>query len=211
MKGEKWFLLRVSVILGILFLTRILLIIFPVGIFPSLEPDIIFYASVLAAGTAFMMLYLLKIEDVSLEELGFKRNRMILGLIFGVLASFGLLLLSALALIPFSGIPINLYLTPEKIAVAVLFALGGIYEETFFRGLLQNYFQEKYGEYRAILIQSGLFLAIHIGYLPFTGFGIYYLIIFSMALVLGVLRSKFDLYSSSTCHVLYVFLAALVS
>ena len=55
-------------------------------------------------------------------------------------------------------------------------------------------------ENKAIIYTALLFTATHIFYLPFIGFGIYYIFVFIMALILSVLRVKFDQLSCAILH-----------
>ena len=86
-------------------------------------------------------------------------------------------------------------LHPEKIVISLSFGLlGAFYEEIMFRGIIQNHVSDLVNndEKKVILITALIFTVTHLFYLPFTGFGIYYIFVFVMALILSWLRVKND-------------------
>ncbi|TFG30037.1 MAG: CPBP family intramembrane metalloprotease [Promethearchaeota archaeon] len=188
----------------LLFTVRLVLIFFQdtIGIMPYLIEDVIFYSLLMIFGVIFTIFYMFKIEKVSLKEIGgnvydFKKS-----IFYGFVAYIPLLCL--LPLIQFlTEIHVSFNITLGKILVAIAFAvLAGFYEEIMFRGIIQNHFMEitKNNSQKSIIFTSITFTATHIFYLPFVGYGIYYLFVFIMGLLLSSLRAKYDLLASSILH-----------
>ena len=99
-------------------------------------------------------------------------------------------------------------ISPEKIVISLSFAiLGAIYEEFMFRGIIQNHLNELVdNDWKIIFYTAAIFTATHVFYLPFGGFGIYYIFVFVMAVLLSWLRVKVDLIASAIVHGGIVFL-----
>lgn len=223
-EGKKYRYLRYLIVIAVLFLTRLFLVIFDLGVFPNLEYDPLFYALALVFGILFTFYYLQKIEHFySFEQMGWRfetvsskqrsqvrdiLNHLFIGLIGGII----ILLMAALLTGLVEPVDLSaLTFTLDKIITVILFALGGIYEEGFFRGLLQTDFTEKYGSIQANLYQALAFLAIHTFYFPFSFLGLVnYLVIFIMALILGLIKAKYSLYASSVAHSFFVLMAGLL-
>jgi membrane protease YdiL (CAAX protease family) len=194
----------------LLFLVRFILIFFQdtIGIMPYLIEDVIFYGLLMIFGIIFTWVYVFKIEKVSLSEIGGKLENVKKSIIFSLLAYIPLLcLLPVMQLL--TGIHISFNITLGKIMVAISFAiLAGVYEEILFRGIIQNHFMEitKNNINKSIWLTSITFTITHLFYLPFTGFGIYYIFVFIMALILSLLRAKCDLLACSILHSGIVFI-----
>jgi membrane protease YdiL (CAAX protease family) len=106
---------------------------------------------------------------------------------------------------------ISMSITWEKIVLGIEFGLilGGFYEEVMFRGIIQNHFMKIITEKKAVLLTAGVFIATHMGYLPFTGFGIFYIFLSVMALLLSWLRLKCNQISCAILHGGIVFILVL--
>ena len=204
--------LKLGIIIGIFFLTRIMLTFFNVGIFPALVNDILFYALAFVFGMILVFFYAYKIEEVDIKEMYWIHEKKGLSILFGLLAGIGILLISSGFMLLLGSLPINIETNVDGIIVAVLFGAGALYEEIFFRGILQNTLEEDLNDSnKAILIQAIVFCGIHLFYLSFAGFGLFYAIIFIMAIILGYLKKRFGLLSSTLAHALFVFLAAFLT
>lgn len=207
---NKRFLSIIIVLSFLLFFVRLILVFFQetIGIMPYLIEDVIFYSLLMIFGVIFTWFYIFKIEKVSFSDIGGNVENVKKSIIYGLLAYIPLLCL--LPLMRFlTGIHISFNLNTGKIIVAVAFAiLAGFYEEIMFRGIIQNHFMEitKNKVNNSILLTSILFTATHIFYLPFVGFGIYYIFVFIMALLLSFLRAKCDLLACSILHSGIVFI-----
>ncbi|MHA1269372.1 MAG: CPBP family intramembrane glutamic endopeptidase [Candidatus Helarchaeota archaeon] len=195
----------IIIILGLLlFFVRIVLIFFSdtIGIMPYIYPDILFYSLLTIFGVIFTISYVKIIEKVPFKKIGYEFKKIGRSILFGFLSFLPLIAIFPLMLF-LTDVVISLNITWEKIILGIEFGLilGGFYEEVMFRGIIQNYFMEMTDDPKKfILFTSLIFVATHIGYLPFTGYGIYYLFIFIMALILSVLRYKFDLLACSILH-----------
>ena len=212
---EKYRYLRFGIIIGIFLLTRIFLTIFNVGIFPSLVNDILFYVLAFTMGMVLVCIYAIKIENKDLKQMFWwpeDKVKRIYSILFGIGGAIVILLIATGLMSIFGPPAINLETEIDGIIVAIFFGLGAIYEEIFFRSILQNTLTEDLqDENKAILIQALLFTFIHLFYLPFDGYGILYLTIFLMALILGFLKSKQGLVASILAHGLFVFLASMLT
>ncbi|GAI77105.1 unnamed protein product, partial [marine sediment metagenome] len=182
---DKRFLSIIIVLSFLLFSVRVILILFQdtIGIMPYLIEDVIFYGLLMVFGVIFTWFYVIKIEKVAFKDIGGNVENVKKSIIYGLLAYIPLLCL--LPLMRFlTGIQISFNITPGKIIVAVAFAvLAGFYEEIMFRGIIQNHFMEitKNNINKSIFLTSIVFTATHLFYLPFAGFGIYYIFVFIMA------------------------------
>ena len=101
-----------------------------------------------------------------------------------------------------ANIQISIAITLEKLIVALSFAiLGGFYEEIMFRGIIQNNFKEIVDDDKKIIFFTALtFTVTHLFYLPFIGFGIFYIFVFVMAVILSFLRVKADQLACAILH-----------
>ncbi len=194
------------IFIGILtFLVRILLVPFSgsIGQMPYIMPNLLFYTLLTIFGTIFTIGFVLFIENKSLKEIGwvFERKKLIKGTMWGLAAFLPMIAMFPL-IIFLANLKLSTSITIEKLIIGIEFGiiLGGFYEETIFRGILQDYFNEITSRNKSILYTALIFVATHIGYLPFTGFGIYYIFILVMAILLSLLRDKFDLFSCAIFH-----------
>ncbi|MFX1339896.1 MAG: CPBP family intramembrane glutamic endopeptidase [Promethearchaeota archaeon] len=188
----------------LLFSVRFILILFQdtIGIMPYLVEDVIFYGLLMVFGLIFTWFYVYKIEKVTLKDIGGNVENVKKSVIYGLIAYIPLLCLIPL-MQSLTGIHISFNITMGKVFVAITFAiLAGFYEEIMFRGVIQNHFMEitKNNINKSIFLTSIIFTATHIFYLPFAGFGIYYIFVFIMALILSFLRAKCDLIACSILH-----------
>lgn len=169
---------------------------------PYLIEDVIFYGLLMIFGVLFTWVYVFKIEKVSFSDIGGKVENVNKSITYGVIAQIPLLSFLQLTQL-LTGIHISFNITIGKILVAIAFAvLAGVYEEILFRGVIQNHFMEitEHKINKSILLTSITFTLTHLFYLPFTGFGIYYIFVFIMALILSFLRAKCDLLACSILH-----------
>jgi len=207
-KNEKH--LAIIIILGVLlFFVRIMLVMFQatIGVMPYIYPDLVFYLILMIFGVAYSVFYTLKVENKTFEEIGFVRESILKDAAFGFLGILPLLALFPLLLL-LTSIQIDLSITWEKITLGIMFGLilGGFYEEVMFRGIIQNHFMEITDKKKAVIYTAAVFVATHIGYLPFVGFGIMYLFLAVMALILSYLRLKFSQFSCAILHGSIVFI-----
>ncbi|MFO8017495.1 MAG: CPBP family glutamic-type intramembrane protease [Promethearchaeia archaeon] len=212
-RDEDYRYYRFFLICMVLLVGHILLPFFDVGIFPELRNDPLFYSILFLLGMGFTILYIVQIENISFRQIGWKSENVIRDVAIGILTAVVLLLISALLEFPFLRLKLP-NLSVLKFITVVFFALGGIYEESLFRGLLQTAYLKKddFNSYQRILMQALAFLFINLFYFPFDILGlITYLIMFLLAIVTGWLAQRYSLISSSTAHVLFVLLAGLLS
>ena len=207
---DKKILSLIIVLSLLLFSVRFILIFFQdtIGIMPYLIEDVIFYSLLMIFGVLFTWFYVFKIENVSFSDIGGKVENVNKSITYGVIAHIPLLCLLPLMQL-LTGIHISFNITIGKILVAIAFAvLAGVYEEILFRGIIQNHFMEitEHKINKSILLTSITFTLTHLFYLPFTGFGIYYIFVFIMALILSFLRAKCDLLACSILHSGIVFI-----
>jgi membrane protease YdiL (CAAX protease family) len=175
---------------------------------PYLIEDVIFYGLLMLFGIIFTWVYLFKIEKVTFKDVGGDVENYKKSIIYGLLAYIPLLCLLPLMQV-LTEIHISLNITPGKVIVAIAFAvLAGFYEEIMFRGIIQNHFMEitDNSRYKSIFLTSITFTLTHLFYLPFIGFGIYYIFVFIMALLLSILRAKRDLLACAILHAGIVFI-----
>ena len=207
---DKKILSLILVLTILLFLVRFFLIFFQntIGIMPYLIEDVIFYGLLMIFGVIFTWVYVYIIEKVPYRDIGGKVENVKKSIIYSLMGYIPLLsLLPVMQLL--TGIQISSNITIDKILVAISFAiLAGIYEEILFRGVIQNHFMELTGNNinKSIILTSITFTLTHLFYLPFTGFGIYYIFVFIMALILSYLRAECDLLACSILHSGIVFI-----
>ncbi|MBD3229606.1 MAG: CPBP family intramembrane metalloprotease [Candidatus Lokiarchaeota archaeon] len=192
------------IFLGIfLFLVRFFLIFFQdsIGIMPYILPNVIFYALLAVFGVFLTILYVKKIEKLSFKEIGWELKDIKKTIIY-TLISFGILLLILPLIVFLAEIRISILVSWEKITIGICFGifLGGFYEETMFRGIIQKEFNSIFDDLKSILFTSVVFVLTHLGYLPFTGFGIFYIYIFIMAILLSILRYKTNQFACFIVH-----------
>jgi membrane protease YdiL (CAAX protease family) len=186
-----------------LFYVRIMLIFYQdtIGIMPYILPDITFYIILTIFGVSFSIFYVLKVEKRTFAEIGFTRGHNIRNIGMGLLSFLPLIALFP-AIIILGNVQISPVITWEKVVLGIGFGLvlGGFYEEVMFRGIIQNHFMQLTTQKKAVLLTAGVFVATHIGYLPFTGFGIFYVFLTVMALLLSCLRLKYNQISCAILH-----------
>ncbi len=201
---EKKTLSIIVVLSLLLFVVRLILVFFKdtIGIMPYLIEDVIFYSLLMVFGVFFTWFYVIKIEKPIFKDIRGEVEDVKKSVVFGLLAFVPLICL--LPLVSFlTGIQISLNITLGKIIVAISFAvLAGFYEETMFRGIIQNHLMEitNDNDKKSIFLTAIIFTATHVFYLPFIGFGIFYIFVFIMALILSFLRVKIDLLACSILH-----------
>jgi membrane protease YdiL (CAAX protease family) len=205
--------LAIIIILSLfLFYVRIMLVFYQdtIGIMPYILPDIVFYLILTIFGVSFSIFYVLKIEKRTFAEIGFTRGHTIRNIGMGLL-SFLPLIAFFPAIIILGNVEISTAITWEKVVLGIGFGLllGGIYEEVMFRGIIQNHFMQLTSKTKAILLTAGVFVVTHIGYLPFAGFGIFYVFLTVMALLLSYLRLKYNQISCVILHGGIVFILVL--
>ena len=186
-----------------MFAVRIFLVPFAesIGIMPILNYEIIFYTLLAIFGVIFTILYVLRVEDTTLQDLGWKSMNLKRTIFYGLI-SF-LPLIAFLPLIMFlTGLEPSPNVTWEKVVLGIDFGfiLAGFYEEVMFRGIIQKYVSKDTSDIKTIILTSLIFTITHIWYLPFTGYGIYYFFVLLMAVILSILRLKVDLIASAILH-----------
>jgi membrane protease YdiL (CAAX protease family) len=210
-KKEKHLL--IIIVLGLfLFYVRIMLVVYRdlIGIMPYIFPDIIFYTLLTIFGVIFSIFYVIKVEKKSFAEIGFSKEHILKNIGFGLISFLPLIAMFPVVLL-LGNVLISMSITWEKIVLGIEFGLilGGFYEEVMFRGIIQNHFMKIITEKKAVLLTAGVFIATHMGYLPFTGFGIFYIFLSVMALLLSWLRLKCNQISCAILHGGIVFILAL--
>ncbi|MBD3255483.1 MAG: CPBP family intramembrane metalloprotease [Candidatus Lokiarchaeota archaeon] len=204
-KEEENNLLIIISLSILLFFVRLLLVFFAdtIGIMPYIKEDLLFYPLLLAFGLLFTGFYVQKIEKKKLKDIGFEIDNRVKSFLFGFLGIF-LLLGMTPVLILLTGIKLtqNINIFLEKVIIAICFGLlGAIYEEVMFRGVIQNHISQHISKnYRIGLYTAIIFTLTHLFYLPFIGFGIYYIFVFMMALLLSWLRIKSGLIACAFTH-----------
>lgn len=206
---------HLEVIIGVgllVFFVRIMLVLFQtwIGIMPYILPDVIFYTVLMLFGVVYSTFYTLKVEKTTLQDLGFTTQDLWKNIGVGLLGLLPLIALFPLVIF-LTGIRIDPLVTWEKIVIGVTFGLvlAGYFEEVMFRGIIQKHFMEVVDEKYAVLGTTAIFVATHIGYLPLSGFGIFYIFLSVMALLLSYFRLKFGLISCSILHGGIVFILVL--
>ena len=214
-KNEKNNQLKIIFSISILlFIIRLGLVFFSstIGIIPYLIEDILFYSLLLAFGLIFTWYYLYKIEKSTFKEIGFMSINKKKTILFGVIGIIVLMIITPLIIILTNmsiSIPPNISL--GKIIIALCFGfLGAIYEEIMFRGIIQKHLSQLFNDnWRIILSTAVIFTLTHLFYLPFAGFGIYYIFVFIMAVLLSWLGIKLDLLTCALIHGGIVFILIL--
>ncbi|MHA1734346.1 MAG: lysostaphin resistance A-like protein [Promethearchaeota archaeon] len=207
-------LARVGVICVTLFFVRLSLTLFEdtIGIVPKVLPDVVFYSVLAAFGITFAWAYARKVEGLGWSELGWSREHIGLNIAAGLLGFVPLALTSLLPLRLGVIEPVN-EVTWQKVVVGVTFGwiLGGFYEEVVFRGVVQFRLSESLRPVPAILLTAAIFTASHLWYLPFAGYGVLYLFVLEMALLLGFLRWKVGQLACFVLHGGVVFVLVLLT
>lgn len=202
-KEDRHLLIIIALSL-LLFSVRFVLIFFQetIGIMPYLVEDIVFYSLLMVFGVVITLFITFKIENTTLEEIGGQIEDVKKSIFYGLIGLIPLLLLLPLMGM-LAGIQISFDITPGKIIVAISFTvLAAVYEEVMFRGIIQNHINKLTNEKDAqtILFTAVVFTLTHLFYLPFIGFGIFYIFVLIMALLLSLLRNKADLLACAIVH-----------
>ena len=196
-------LLNIVILSVLLFIVRICLVLFAntIGIMPYLIQDVIFYSLLLVFGVTFTIVFVVKVEKVSFEKLGWNMQDVKKSIVYGIIGHIPLVCFFPVIIL-LANIQIALDITVEKLIVALSFAiLGGFYEEIMFRGIIQNKFREMFDDDKKIIFFTALtFTLTHLFYLPFIGFGIFYIFVFVMAVILSALREKNDQLACAILH-----------
>jgi len=214
LKEKENTLLMIIGLSCLLFFVRIILVVFQntIGVMPYILPDIVFYTLLMVFGVSFCTIYLYKIEKKTLQEIGFNKENLLRDIGVGLISLLPLIAMFPLLLF-LTGIQITLAITWEKIVIGIVFGLvlGGYYEEVIFRGVVQDHVNElcEGNEVKTMLITSAIFVATHLFYLPFSGFGIMYAFIFVMAMELSYLRIHLSQVSCAILHGGIVFVLVL--
>ncbi|MHA1279639.1 MAG: CPBP family glutamic-type intramembrane protease [Candidatus Helarchaeota archaeon] len=200
---KRDYLLILIILSVFLFVVRILLVPFAetIGIMPYLTYDIIFYTLLTSFGIIFTIVYVFKVEKSTLQEIGWKTRNTKRTILYGLMSYLPLIAFLPLVIL-LTGIEISLTISWEKIVLGIEFGLilGGFYEETMFRGIIQKHLSERLSEKATIITTTLIFTATHLWYLPFTGYGIYYFFVLLMAFILSIIRLKVDLIASAILH-----------
>ena len=195
--------LDIIVLSLLLFLVRLFLVLFAntIGIMPYLIEDVIFYGLLLCFGIGFTVIYVLRIEKTTFKILGWEVEDYKKSILFGLIGFIPLVALFPVIII-LTNIQISIAITIEKVFVALSFTiLGAFYEEIMFRGIIQNKFKEIFPDDKKVIFFTALtFTLTHLFYLPFIGFGIFYIFVFVMALILSFLRIKTDQLACAILH-----------
>ncbi len=206
-------LLNIVVLSGLVFVVRFVLFFFKysIGVMPYIK-DILFYSLLAAFGVLFVAFYLKKVEKKSFKEIGWEMENIKKNVAFGFLSLIPLICLIPI-MVQLTNIQVYLHVTWEKVILGIDFGLilAGIFEESIFRGIIHNNFLELTTEKKAVIFGALTFTATHVGYLPFDGFGIYYIFVFVMALLLSILRLKFNQLACYILHGGIVFLLVILS
>lgn len=189
----------------LLFVIRLILVFFgeTIGIMPYLVEDVLFYILLLIFGLAFTFFYLYRIEKKNLKDIGFESDNILKSILYGIIGILPLMAMTPLmVLLTDITLPIPPTITIGKIIIALSFTLlGALYEEIMFRGIIQDHLSETMdNDWKVIILTAAIFTATHVFYLPFTGFGIYYIFVFVMATILSWLRIHRDQISCAIVH-----------
>ena len=197
------YLTRLIILSIFLFIVRITLVFFAdtIGIMPYLKEDVIFYTILMIFGVLMTVIYVNKIEQVSFKEIGWNIQDVKKSVVHGLVGYVPLVCFFPLIIL-LANIQISIAITIGKIIVALSFAiLGGFYEEIMFRGIIQNKFKDLFNDDKKIIFFTALtFTLTHLFYLPFIGFGIFYIFVFVMAVILSILRIKSDQLACAILH-----------
>jgi len=195
---------NIIVVLCILFfLVRFPLVLFSetIGIMPYLVEDVLFYSLLAIFGIFVTIVYTSKIEKVNFKELGWEIEDIKKSILYSVLYFLPLIAMFPLIIL-LTNIQLAASITWEKLVVTLSFTiLAAVYEELMFRGIIQNHISELTDNNKTIvLLTASLFTITHLFYLPFNGFGIYYIFVFVMAVLLSILRIKYDQLACAILH-----------
>ncbi len=193
-----------------LFVIRLFLVFYAdtIGTMPYLVEDVVFYLLLMVFGLVFTWFYVVRIDKSSFKELGWEVVNAKKSIFYGLVFCIPLFLLMPL-IVFLTNIQISINITPGKVIVAVAFTvLGAFYEEIMFRGVIQNHLAKltNNNDKKTIIYTALIFTLTHLFYLPFDGFGIYYIFVFIMAILLSILRLKTDQLACAILHGGIVFL-----
>lgn len=172
----------------------------PCGLVPYLNDTPLFFAILTVLCLAAGWFYLTKIEKMSWREIGWSDIPLGKSVCWGGLALvFGIIPLVLLSL-PIE--PGSLRFTPGMIAIAATFGLilGGFFEETIFRGVIQTRLAQRMTTTRALALQAVLFSASHLLYFPFDQHAFFYSGTFFIGLAAGVLRQRVSILAACILH-----------
>jgi len=204
---------KIIVVLCILFfLVRFPLVLFSetIGIMPYLVEDVLFYSLLAVFGIGVTWVYITKIEKVSFKDLGWEIEDLKKSLVFSLLSFIPLIAMFPVMMI-LGNIQLAVSVSWEKLVVTLSFTiLAAVYEELMFRGIIQNHISELTDDKKIIvLLTAFLFTITHLFYLPFIGFGIFYIFVFIMAFLLSILRIIADQLACAILHGGIVFILIL--
>ena len=168
----------------------------------------IFYSLLLGFGLLFTWYYLYRIEKSNLKNIGFKTENIKRSVFYGLIGIIPLMAMTPLIIfLTHIDITFPPNISAEKIIISLSFSLlGAIYEEVMFRGIIQNHVKELVdNEWKIIIFTAVIFTLTHLFYLPFD-YGIYYIFVFVMAILLSWLRIHVDLFACAITHGCIVFL-----
>ena len=202
-KPQNNLLIKLIILSMFLFIVRLTLVFFAdtIGIMPYLKEDVIFYTLLMIFGVIMTVIYVNKIEQVSFKEIGWNLQDIKKSVVYGLVGFIPLVCFFPIIML-LANIQISIAITTGKIIVALSFAiLGGFYEEIMFRGIIQNKFTEFFDDDKKIILFTALtFTITHLFYLPFIGFGIFYIFVFVMAVILSILKEKSDQLACAILH-----------
>jgi len=202
-KTQNKSLMKLFILSVFLFIVRLNLIFFAdtIGIMPYLKEDVIFYTLLMIFGVIMTFLYVSKVEKVSFKEIGWDVQDVKKSIIFGLIGYVPLVCFFPLIIL-LANIQISTAISIGKFIVALSFAiLGGFYEEIMFRGVVQNKYRDLFADKKKIIFFTAVtFTLTHLFYLPFIGFGIFYIFVFVMAVILSILRMKSDQLACAILH-----------
>ena len=154
-------------------------------------------------GVIVTIIYVKRVEKTRFKELGWEVKKVQKSVLIGFLSFIPLICIIPLILL-LADIQLSLDITFEKIILGITFGivLGGFYEETMFRGVIQNHLMmlTNNSAKKSIILTAIIFTSTHIFYLPFIGFGIFYIFLFVMAVILSILRY---MYNQLSCFILH--------
>ncbi len=210
---DKKHLLIIMELSILLFYIRFCLIFFrnTIGIMPYLVEDTIFYTLLVIFGVIFTFFYIYRIEKVSFKDIGGKVESVKKSIVYGLIGFIPLILMFPLIIL-LTEIRVSIEITFSKLIVTFSFTLlAAIYEELMFRGIIQNHIRAIINNngLKVVIYTSLIFTITHLFYLPFTGFGIFYIFVFIMSILLSFLRNKTDLLACAVLHGGIVFILIL--
>ncbi len=211
-KENKNHIIIIVVLCILFFFVRFPLVFFAktIGIMPYLVEDVLFYSLLAIFGIFVTVFYIFKIEKVSFKELGWEIEDIKKSILYSLIAFLPLIAMFPLIIL-LTEIQLAASITWEKLVVTMSFTiLAAVYEELMFRGIIQNHISELTENNKTIiLLTASLFTITHLFYLPFSGFGIYYFFVFTMAVLLSILRIKYDQLACAILHGGIVFILIL--